>query len=326
MRIRTGSYLVAVAGLVASTALVAGGVTSCGGSTSVDESAPDASGDATGTTDGTLDSPVESSTADSPLDAPTSSSDAGDGGLPPPDGPEQVDASDGSACGVAVPSADGFLGAVAQAACGTLARCCDLGASFNMPLCLSLFDTPPSILGVGNATPFIDGGRLSYQPAASCGCLEAISNLGCGFISSDGLSALRDACFGALEGTVPIANADGGSACASSFECEPGSFCTVEYPGDLADAALGTCQPLVGDGGACTTDNQCDYLTNGHPASYCGADNTCIPQKDAGELCTKSSACQSNFCSGTCAGGIVFASAATCVTFTLAAPDAGDGG
>ncbi len=70
-----------------------------------------------------------------------------------------------------------------------------------------------------------------------------------------------------------------GEGCVSSFECVDGAYCMQEADGG------GICAPLVGDGGACSSDDNCRSAASGNPALFCNGDfvasglGTCVPQQ-----------------------------------------------
>jgi hypothetical protein len=296
-------------------------VASCGGSSSV-TTTPEASD-----LDVSLsDSPAETSVPDARPDVVTDAGDGGDGNV----------VGDADAMPEAAPiipdAAPDFLHTFASSICGLAASCCKLGAAFDTTKCENNYALGPfSLFGVGSAAPYLDGGRLAYDQQAAGNCLQLTSQLTCGQDSTTLLDAIQRQCTAAIPGIVPIAPPDGGSPCASSYECAPSGYCTVELaPGD--DSGVGNCQALVADGGACTTDNQCSYLALGVPGFYCGAGGTCIPRQDAGTACTSNTACASNLCecvgtacaSTVCSTALVVGLPAVCTYLTR--PDAGDGG
>jgi hypothetical protein len=259
-----------------------------------------------------------------------------------------VDAGDSAACPFAVPTADEFLNTVANTACASLKGCCNTGANFDTAGCLSFFGNPTfgGFLGVSLVAPYLDGGRVVYDPVSACQCLQGVTAVNCGLIPQDTLGPLQASCIAAFHGTVsPVDDLDAGDAgdasltasdaaafaCASSHECVSGSFCTVNAASDPTDASLGTCKNLLSEGGACTREDQCSYLGNGTPSLHCSG--TCVPRLDAGAVCPSNATCQSNVCANsgtmqTCANGEVFSTPAACSFFLLpdAGPDAGDGG
>ncbi len=202
------------------------------------------------------------------------------------------DAGDGAvACAVTVPSVDNFVSTLGTTACTAEQVCCgDTPSQFAASRCLAIDATGAAFLGVGNASPFLDGGRIAYNQAAACQCLEAVANLSCGLIQATGvdgglapntLDYVQQLCLSAVQGIGGV-----GDPCASSYECSPGNYCTVESAVELT-TGLGTCAALVGSGAACTTDNQCSYLGNGNPALYCdtATTHTCVARLVAGSAC-----------------------------------------
>jgi hypothetical protein len=302
-------------------------------------------------------SPSDATTSDdsaSMTDSPSGSGDSGrDGGGEASDGATDADAApspeasvDSGACPIAIPAAQDFVTTVGTLFCKSFASCCNIGSNFNDPLCLSFYADPAGggLLGIGNIQSYIDGGRITYDTGAACECLETIATLNCGLVTEDTESLLRTSCYEALHGTSPtVTNEDdagdaaadtGGQsgdaetgACAASYECSSG-FCSVTLPSDMTDASLGTCRPLLPDGGPCTSQAQCGYLGGG--SLYCAQNSACAPKTPTGQSCSASVQCVSGQCGSTqqglsCTGGFVFSSGPACALFSLpdAGPDAG---
>ncbi len=336
---RKSSFAASVAALVAvptaSIAFVAQ-LAGCGGDdTSSAQAGPDASeASVTDTSTADMTTPAD----DGPSDSSSSRDGASDGGtsvmLDGDSGDAQVLNADGAACAVSVPTVGEYFGALASTVCQSLKSCCGTGANFDTASCLSTYGNPAfgGFLGVGFAVPYLDGGRIAYDPAAACQCLEGVASVNCGLIPGQTLLSLQQTCLAAIHGTVPITTAtDAGNGtaagCASSYECVSGAYCTANAPTDPTDASLGSCSPLVSDGGACTSELQCSYLANGVPSLQCSG--TCIPRLEAGAACGSNTNCSSNVCASSgagsiCASGEVFSTMAACAFFTI--PDAGDGG
>ncbi len=251
-------------------------------------------------------------TADAKDSSPGSdASDASDSTTP--------DADAGFTCSVSVPdSGSGLRQAIANVVCGRWELACGLdAATFDNSFCLQVYGVGSGWLQVSAATPFIDGGRISYDRVAACTCLELNSQLQSGLIDQAGLNSIEGACLTALAGTSPVG--DGG--CVSSYECAPGGFCKGSSAGE---GGLGTCTALSNEGGACTTNDMCNYVSTGTRALYCNG-NACAPTLGAGATCSSNSQCASNNClSPSCQGGFAFGSTASCDAFTIA--DAGGGG
>jgi Dickkopf N-terminal cysteine-rich region len=227
--------------------------------------------------------------------------------------------------------------------CQSLKACCGTGAKFDTAKCIATYSGSAGggWMGSGYVIPYQDSGRVAYDTSAACQCLEGNATINCGLVPQQTWNSIGSSCVGAVHGDVPAQIAaeagtsdagtadagDGGSsACASSYECAEGAYCTVQNPSDPGSGALGTCLPLVPSGGGCTSDYQCSYLANGTPPLYCGPSNTCIPRLDAGAACQTNENCTLNNCSGfTCQSGIVFSdqvgAGGICDYFTL--PDGG---
>jgi hypothetical protein len=340
---KTSAFNASLAAFVAApatTLLVVAQLISCGGDDATSSIGPDASEasatDSTTTEDGSSTPEASSGEASSEVDADASGmtvTDAEAGAVS--SSVDASDAGDGASCAVSVPTEGTFLTTLATTTCQTLKACCGTGSSFDMASCVSLYGNPlyGGFLGVGFAAQYIDGGHITYNPSASCECLGSAAAINCGLIPQTTLASIQQTCFAALPGTVPVASGDAGDAgrCASSYECAPGAYCTVD-PSGQSDASLGSCMALVADGGACTNDKECSYLGNGSPPLYCSTTtHACVPRVAAGTACQSNSECSSNTCivgadggAPTCASGEIFSSASTCTYFTL--PDAGDGG
>ena len=314
-----GSAAAVLAGVTGCLALTAQ-VASCGGDDSQGNGGPDASeasvADGTTTQEG-------SAMADSPVgedaDAGGQVRDADAGTIP--DGAERADGADGATCSITVPSADEFFSTLATTVCQSLKSCCGTGARFDTANCLSIYGKAAfgGFLGVGFTVPYLDGGRIDYDPSAACQCLEGVLTVNCGLIPQETLASLQNTCVQAVHGTAqPMTAIDGGeagtAACAASYECAAGSFCTTNYPSDPLDAALGSCQPLVVDGGACGSDLQCSYLGNGAPSLYCSG-GKCTPRLGAGDTCTLNSNCASNVCASSTGNTSI------CATGEISAPN-----
>jgi hypothetical protein len=134
--------------------------------------------------------------------------------------------------------------------------------------------------GWNNALPddpsVVCRGNMYIDEDASAGCLAQLAAYACGTeVAASDFEVLIHACQNVLIGTLSV---DAGG-CTSSFECVEGAYCSI-----AADAAAGTCLPLVGDGGACSTDEMCRSASSGQPTQFCSADltgepmGTCTPQ------------------------------------------------
>jgi hypothetical protein len=289
------------------------------------ESSTDAISDALREKDATTDAIGSGSSVDSgdgAFDAPTgiapdAATDATIGDAIAEVGTNQ-DADATPSCSVTVPaSATGLLAAAATAVCARIQSCCALtNAQFNESECLQAYGQNAGWMSIGRVTPYIDSGDITYDPVAACECLEQSGSLSCGTVDSVTWDSLETTCLSAVHGNVPV----GDAGCASSYECAQASYCNGS-----------TCVPLVGAGGACTSNDMCDYISNGSPARYCDTSDastahSCIATLPAGSACSNTAICASNLCESPtpleCRSGVAFASAAVC-SF-LMNPDAGN--
>ena len=167
----------------------------------------------------------------------------------------------------------------AAAFCYGVGNCCDRfdAGGFDMAKCVSAsqiagwddtIPSDPSIVCRAHTTIDVD---------ASAACLSAVAAYPCGtMVPAATFAALIHACQNVIKGTLPI---DAGG-CLSSFECVEGAYCAPP----VGDSGVGTCMPLVVDGGVCTVDDMCRSATSGNPSLYCTADlldtaaGTCAPQ------------------------------------------------
>jgi hypothetical protein len=278
--------LVGTAG--ATSALVVG----CGG----DDNNPPPAGDAGG--DGSMtDAPNDVSRTDGT--APDGSGDAapGDAGLDSGDAADAQDAAD--AAETSVLQASQYVPAATEALCTRFATCCAVDAgAFNMPLCLSAVGGNP--IGLGEATPYLDSGLVSFNAVQAEACLTDIANYPCGTVSATQNVMLGQDCIAAYVGASTT-----GGPCQDPIECPQTDYCN--RPGD---GGTGVCTALVGDGGGCSDNTQCSYLGYGEPELYCNTvTGTCLPQLANGADCTAIAQCQSQICEGsplTCSATYVF--------------------
>jgi Dickkopf N-terminal cysteine-rich region len=141
--------------------------------------------------------------------------------------------------------------------CAGIANCCGVDAGgFNMAQCESdwisfgwdlTLPGNPGVYGTGN---------LTFNAAQAANCVATLQNWPCGTFGATDNQAIISACIGVLGGTIPI----GSAGCTSSFECVNGAYCNIN---------TNVCTPLVGSGGACTSDEQCSYIAAPQPALYC---------------------------------------------------------
>jgi hypothetical protein len=218
--------------------------------------------------------------------------------------------------------------------CQSVQACCGLtNAQFNQALCFSTYSNPAygGWMNIGFVEPYFNGGGIAYSQTSACACLEGNATISCGLVNASTWDSLTSDCLGAVQGIQAI-----GDPCASSYECAPGGYCTVDDPSDPTEAGLGTCLALLSLGDACTSNQQCGYVGSGSPIAYCDTvtTNSCVITHSPGSSCTGGPTCSTDLCeysSGTglaCASGAVFSdplgSGGKCDYFTN--PDSGAGG
>jgi hypothetical protein len=244
-------------------------------------------------------------------------------------------------------SAQTFPGQFATAWCTTIAACCGTAgdaATFNWQACYSGF-LQFGFLGSGTGANLFDGGHVAFNGAQAQTCLNIVATADCSTnqLTSADVTQLFQSCYGAYAGTLAT-----GSPCAGNIECAPGNFC-LPVDGGVGDAgAIGLCQALAGDGGACnalganavTAQSVCSYrgsATNGLACQNLSQDAgttldpsawTCQPQWVVGTDCFANQDCNSDIChSSKCTSAGNWASAVVCSSYVTAPPpDAGDGG
>jgi len=231
---------------------------------------------------------------------------------------------DAASCTVPVPAAaSDFLAAIDGIQCQALETCCGEDAGqFDVPTCTTDFNAVGGWLGMGTPSTFLGGGRMAYNQQAACECLEQIQAVPCITVASSYLAPMEGACLSAIQGT-----STSGEACASSWECAPGLYCSVDLTADPADAAaLGTCVPIISIGSNCavtgrnsnTRDYPCNYVDdNGSPTAYCDTgSNLCTATVGLGQSCPQGSLqCATSLCESTCVGNLDFASSGRCTAF-----------
>jgi hypothetical protein len=124
----------------------------------------------------------------------------------------------------------------------------------------------------------VSEGHVAYDPSQLPACMDGIRALGCDVLSH----SLPQACSAVLAGNVQL-----GDECAISAECAGAAFCAG------TDQCPSHCAALLGEGDACSGDNQCgdDLLC---------ADAHCLrPSRDgdpcngmSGKLCRIGFTCQ----------------------------------
>jgi hypothetical protein len=276
------------------------------------------------------DSPVDSTIDVTPDTSP-----------PPPDSSADTTAPDADAgpegdaeAGLDASQIFQFPGRVSQAWCQRLQTCCaPADAGFDFSLCvlstLAIGGANGDGLGLYNGRIPNNGGAIMFNTAMAQTCLQDISTIPCGMITTQVALQIRSDCYGALVGTIPV----GSAGCSTNLDCAQG-YCNI-----VGDAGTGTCTALVADGGACTFNEQCSYRGSGQPAQFCNtgaATPTCVPQTAIGGMCGFTTyynqECTTEICAppANCAAQGVFADpgvdGGTCASLVPVPQDAGGGG
>jgi hypothetical protein len=287
-----------------------------------------------------------------PVDSGGGSDSTMDTGMPPPDTGSMQDTftADVADSGPPVDSGEAgpidasdiflFPQRVTEAYCTALQTCCANAAGFNMNFCITstLAQGGFNGDGLGNYSGRIpnNGGAITFNATSAQTCLTEIAALPCGMVTSQQLVQIRNDCYGALVGTIPV----GGTGCTTSLDCAPQGWCSI-----VGDA--GTCTALAGDGGACgvglapsiPSNDQCSYRGTGQPALYCdnqvpdgGGTHTCLAQPGPGGTCGTTfyygQECTTEICTGTCGMTTPFSDPGVPggLCASLAPQDAGGGG
>jgi hypothetical protein len=226
-----------------------------------------------------------------------------------------------------------FPAQVAAALCDRIAACCGTSldaATFNSALCIS-DELPGGFKGSSGGSDLIDAGNILFNATAAAGCLSAIGQIDCATnqISSSVETQLYQNCLGAYVGTLAV-----GSPCRNSIECAANEVC-LPVDGGIGDAgAIGLCQPLAGQGGACGPLGQsmCSYRASGNTGLFCqefatGAPDaaldagswTCEPQGALGAACAFNLDCTSFQCPGSlqCVAVEGVVTPSTCAPFAV---------
>lgn len=90
----------------------------------------------------------------------------------------------------------------------------------------------------------LDSGHVLYDPRELPACLEGVRDLGCDVLAD----SFPEPCVQVLAGNVPA-----GGECLVSAECQGTAFCAGAESGQCPS----TCAELLGEGDACSADNEC---------------------------------------------------------------------
>lgn len=295
--------------------VVVGGVIGCSDDTAID---------------GGVDSGADAATD---TGAPDASNDAASDGSP--------DAgSDGAVDAGPPPTAQEFLDQVASQMCARMEACCLQGDAGTMDDTKCHGYMVPtgfqnSNAGLAALVAAADGGaeggaatNVTIDAVGAKGCLNAIKALPCSVPSAAYETALQACYIDALHGKLTT-----GQTCTRSVECQQPAYCRFT----AADAGTGTCQPLVAQGGDCTSvdgtgyaqaataQEACSRRATGQPALFCdniGGDLlvkdggwTCQSEKSSASSCLFNTTCTSQICDSTsnlCADSLALAPASLC--------------
>jgi hypothetical protein len=244
-----------------------------------------------------------------------------------------------------------FAADLATAFCDTIAACCGTSgdaATFNWAACYSA-KLAAGYSASNTGANLLDGGHVAFNASQAQTCLNTIAAADCtaNQITAAEQGQLYQSCYAAYAGTLSA-----GSPCAGTIECAPGNFCSPT-DGGIGDAgAIGLCQPLAGDGGACGVfgagtqgvgQTICSYRGAASDGLFCQnisgdagstqtdpATWTCQSQWPVGTDCYVNQDCASFICHqvGTssvfqCANAGNWANANTCSSYAIAIPDSG---
>ena len=187
-------------------------------------------------------------------------------------------------------SIENFPQKYAEAICSKNFACCDDSELAGKTMSTCVTDNQSVIaLFVSEINASQAQGRVSYDPAASGTCIDALKALTCEQFKQ-GIGGNTEACMSAITPKVAL-----GGACSQGYECTTANCegATTNPPVD------GTCvaAPVLADVNSSCAANAC--VSN----AYCdSATTTCVPKKAAGEACTSSDQCVNtcNTTTGTC--------------------------
>jgi hypothetical protein len=237
-------------------------------------------------------------------------------------------------------TAESFPGQLAATLCQRVAACCGTSTNaptFNNAACQAEIQ-PGGFNGSSVGTNLLDGGHVAFNAVAAQACLDFLNQIDCE--TNEVPSAVEQAavlnCYGAFAGTLSVR-----SPCVGTIECDPGSFC-LPVDGGIGDAgAIGICQPLIEDGGACgnllggpsPSQAACSYRGSGNTGLYCknfdpsnpsqsfdAAVWICAPQEPIGAGCERPANCASAECPLStlqCTASIIAVTSATCASLTV---------
>ena len=204
------------------------------------------------------------------------------------------------------PDLSKFAAQINQTACAWEQNCCGGVTQFNIARCESDLNDPAD-LGFFFTRGVLDtldgGGNVTFDQSKASQCLALIQGLSCSTattaVTSAQAIAIRDACYGAIQGNIPA----GSTGCTSSIECQ--------FPAHCEPTGGGTCVAPYNSGSNCVfagdqvvdTMNRCGRAYSGEPGS-CTIGNfytaqeagTCQTALGADASCASGLECASGIC------------------------------
>jgi hypothetical protein len=234
------------------------------------------------------------------------------------------------------PDLSKFATQINATACARIQSCCGGPTQFSLDDCIAGANDPANVgfLFTRGVLDTLDGGgNVTFDQAKASQCFSLIEAISCStastaFTSAEAI-AIRDACYGAITGNIPI-NSTG---CTSSIECQPPGHCESFGGGTcVAPYATDAGCVLAGDG-IYESISRCGRAYTGQPG-YCEVGNfftvqeagTCAGPLDLDASCATQFECASNICDttvnfpGNCASSESLINSDICTAYP---PDAG---
>jgi hypothetical protein len=179
-----------------------------------------------------------------------------------------------------------------EALCTLTRACCQAAgqANFEMAKCRAAYQGygfQGDLLGVSASV--VRNGHVTFDAPRGAQCYAGIRALGCRDISAAAYASTANACFTALQGTLPHK-----AECRATVECQTGLHCGSAPEGPSA----GRCVPIKAVGESCEADGECGYRLNGNACDP--ASKKCVGLLPLGSACRLSGQCASKVCAGTC--------------------------
>jgi hypothetical protein len=224
-----------------------------------------------------------------------------------------------------------------QTACAWAQSCCGGPTQFSAAQCVTNLNDPANVgfLFTRGLLDTLDGGgNVSFDQSKASQCLSLIQNLSCSTsstaVTSAEVIAIRDACYGAITGNIPV----NGTGCTSSIECAPPSHCEPQGGGTCVAPYANNDNCILGGDQIIDSEYRCGRAYTGEPG-YCGVGNfftiqeagTCAPPEAIDASCATQFECASDLCDTTSFPGKCTTSAALITTdLCTAYPPFPDGG